>query len=65
MASKIDRQRNRKALSKFAKANALHLDKTPEAKKALRCMSDMWSNRLPSTTKGFHKGLPGGPVTIL
>ena len=55
--SKNDRSRNEKVLRKFSKVAALSNVKTPEARKALKTMSDLWTDREPTTTKGFRSSV--------
>ena len=52
--SKDDRARNEKVLRKFSKVAALVNENTPEARKALKTMSDLWTDRIPTATKGFR-----------
>ena len=55
--SKDDRARNEKVLRKFSKVAALGNANTPEARKALKTMSDLWTDREPTTTKGFRSSV--------
>uniref|UniRef100_A0A7M2QP85 Uncharacterized protein n=1 Tax=feces metagenome TaxID=1861841 RepID=A0A7M2QP85_9ZZZZ len=51
--NKAMRQAVQKARRKFDKVNDLAASNTPEARKASKAMSDVWTDRSPSSVKGF------------
>lgn len=47
------RKQVQKVQKKFDKVNSLSATKGPEARKASKTMSDLWTKRKPTNTKGL------------